>query len=484
MIDSFRIPRVYFTDEFRYKEFFMIFKQSILVLSLSLFFFSAYAANPLVAVIDSGTDIEHVEFVNNVWLNPGETLNNRDDDGNGYPDDLWGWNFAENNNLVIDRKYIGTFSDRPRRFFDIQGRAFLGLASEEEIQWLRDQFEDPTFLKEMQIFGNFIHGTHVAGIAAQDSDHKILSVKLIPTEVKPFLEKEISSFNLSQNSSNKNIIYNARMRLVKSALGRLAGEQMKMLTDIADYIHGHGARVANGSFGTGFSQAEMIGELIFRGIFFRAPKDEERYEVALHFMNALLEEGKKFVAAAPKTLFVFASGNDGKNNDQYPGSPTNIAADNVISVGATYQDLILAPFSNFGTSTVDVAAPGMIVDSLIPGNERLAISGTSQAAPFVANVAAKILAINPRLNPGEVKAILMRTVDEKTFLTDKIKSRGMVNALRAEVAAQMSVEMSLDQAVVQSFDVVKKVAPASSLKSLRQLNLEFARAIPMPAQFQ
>jgi hypothetical protein len=67
------------------------------------------------------------------------------------------------------------------------------------------------------------------------------------------------------------------------------------------------------------------------------------------------------VAKAPETLFVFAAGNDGMNNDLYGTSPANIKADNVITVGATYKNEFFAPFSNYGTKMVEVAAPGMLI---------------------------------------------------------------------------------------------------------------------------
>src|SRR5690606_13725332 len=116
------------------------------------------------------------------------------------------------------------------------------------------------------------------------------------------------------------------------------------------------------------------------------------------FIQALVKAGKKFVAAAPNTLFVFAAGNDGMSNDDYGTSPANIKEDNVITVGATYKNQFFAPFSNYGTKMVDIAAPGMLIHSAIPGNDYLQVSGTSQAAPYVANVAARIKDANPGLS--------------------------------------------------------------------------------------
>ena len=139
-----------------------------------------------VAIVDSGTDYKHTSLANNIWMNPNEIPNNdRDEDRNGYQDDIYGWNFAESNNEVIDYSYLGLLNEDIRKFFNIQAKAMTGEATDEELAWLREQVSKEEFLKTLQIYGNFMHGTHVAGIAAIDSEMiKLLSVKLIPTEVK------------------------------------------------------------------------------------------------------------------------------------------------------------------------------------------------------------------------------------------------------------------------------------------------------------
>jgi subtilisin family serine protease len=172
-------------------------------------------------------------------------------------------------------------------------------------------------------------------------------------------------------------------------------------------------------------------------------------------------------------LFVFAAGNDGMSNDLYGTSPANIKADNVITVGATYKNEFFAPFSNFGTKMVDIAAPGMLIDSAIPGNDYLKVSGTSQAAPLVANVAAKIKEANPRLKPSDIKKILLGTVDKKGFLTEKVTTGGIVNSERAVVAAQMTNSTSVANAISRSKSMVKDVPSTKS-------NVDFGSVVPMP----
>ncbi len=64
----------------------------------------------VVAVIDSGIDFNHPDLAANIWTNPLEIAGNgRDDDGNGYVDDVHGWDFVDNDNTPQDGFYHGTF---------------------------------------------------------------------------------------------------------------------------------------------------------------------------------------------------------------------------------------------------------------------------------------------------------------------------------------------------------------------------------------
>jgi subtilisin family serine protease len=421
-----------------------------------------------IAIIDSGTDMQHQDITSQAWINPNEIAgNDRDEDRNGYQDDIYGWNFAENNSEVIDYRYLGTLTQDVRRFFDIQSDAMLGQATQEDIAWMRKQIENKDFVKQLQIYGNFMHGTHVGAIAIKNSpEAKLLAVKLIPTEVKlPFTvrprEKGIGMF------------------LLKKALGVLAQQQMKMMVDIGHYIAGHGADIANGSFGTGYNQAKMIVETIIK-TFVKNPKQEDIHEGTIHFLNTLIAEGKNFVGAAPKTLFVFAAGNDGVNNDKFPTSPANIQADNVVTVAASIGRQLIAPFSNYGDKSVDVAAPGVAIESAAPGNNYIRVSGTSQAAPYVAQVASGIKDANSKLTPAEIKKIIVETVDKKDWLAGKVVTSGLVNKERAILAAQLSGNMALAQAISESQKRVSEVASGGPIKSATQIGKVPVMALPSP----
>jgi cell wall-associated protease len=408
-------------------------------ISLSLLMAVVGNANAAkIAVIDSGLDYKHEMITSNLWTNANEIEDRRDNDGNGYQDDVHGWNFAEQNGNIIDYKYLGTFSPDCKKYFDIQGKYFLGQATESEIAWLKEKVKEPAFISEMGKFGNFVHGTHVAGISIRDSKNEAMGIKLIPTEVKPFFD------GLAFTAKSNNV---DRWELLQKAFDALATQQMTLLSDIARFADYHKADIANGSFGTGFKQAKMITDLAYRVIFFKKPEQADSDKAAKMFIQALVNAGQKFVASAPNTLFVFAAGNDGMSNDEYGTSPANIKADNVITVGATYKNEFFAPFSNFGTKMVDIAAPGMLIDSAIPGNDYLKVSGTSQAAPLVANVAAKIKEANSKLTPSEIKKILLGTVDAKGFLKEKVSTSGIVNSERAVVAAEMSKSLDLMVAI-------------------------------------
>ena len=126
-------------------------------------------------------------------------------------------------------------------------------------------------------------------------------------------------------------------------------------------------------------------------------------------------------------LFVAAAGNFGQNTDLNPYYPANYDSDNVISVAATDSNDNLASLSNFGSQSVDIAAPGVSIFSTLLNGGFGSMSGTSMATPHVAGAAALLWAKNPIYTLSEVKNLLINTVDEVPDLTNKVNANGRLN---------------------------------------------------------
>lgn len=126
-------------------------------------------------------------------------------------------------------------------------------------------------------------------------------------------------------------------------------------------------------------------------------------------------------------LFVAAAGNEQNDNDQSPSYPASYAVPNVIAVAATTQDDALAGFSNWGQTSVHLAAPGVSILSTIPGNRLASFNGTSMAAPHAAGCAGLIKARNSSLQGRALKAVLTETADKVHGLQGRISEGRRLN---------------------------------------------------------
>jgi subtilisin family serine protease len=141
------------------------------------------------------------------------------------------------------------------------------------------------------------------------------------------------------------------------------------------------------------------------------------------------------IAAAPNVLFVVAAGNDGADNDATPSYPCNYALANVVCVAATDQQDRLADFSNYGASTVDLAAPGVSIASTWPGRRWTLLDGTSMATPHVTGAAVLALAANPGLDVAGLRAALLSSAASRPALSGKIATGARLNAASTVAAA-------------------------------------------------
>jgi subtilisin family serine protease len=133
-------------------------------------------------------------------------------------------------------------------------------------------------------------------------------------------------------------------------------------------------------------------------------------------------------------LFVAAAGNDGANMDTTPSYPGAYRAANVVSVAATDGADALASFSNYGSTTVDLGAPGVNIASTYPNSGYASMSGTSMATPHVAGAAALVLAACASLDTPALRATLVNNVDAVGSLTARTVSGGRLNVYKAVTA--------------------------------------------------
>src|SRR5262249_35064739 len=114
--------------------------------------------------------------------------------------------------------------------------------------------------------------------------------------------------------------------------------------------------------------------------------------------------------AATGVLDVAAAANEARDNDVVPTYPASFDSPNIIAVAATDHNDRIASFSNWGATSVDLAAPGEGVWSTVPGGYQW-FNGTSMATPAVAGAAALVWSAFPNLTAAEVKARLLNSVD-------------------------------------------------------------------------
>jgi thermitase len=127
-------------------------------------------------------------------------------------------------------------------------------------------------------------------------------------------------------------------------------------------------------------------------------------------------------------LFVAAAGNDGADADKDPAYPAGYKIENIISVAAIDMRGNLADFSNFGATTVHLAAPGVGIYSTAPAPTNFqSMSGTSMATPHVAGAAALLLADNPNQTYAQVKARLLAGARPLHSLKGKMVTGGLLD---------------------------------------------------------
>lgn len=291
----------------------------------------------IVAIVDTGVDVSHKDLKDNIWVNKNEIPDNGiDDDGNGYIDDVNGWDFYNQDNTLCHYTY----------------NQKLGIYTSDS----NDSDE---------------HGTHIAGIIGAIANNKT---------------------GIAGVASNINI----KLMPLKVQGGPKGSGTISSAIKAIKYATSMGAQICNMSWG--FSN-----------------------------YSATLEQAIK----ESNMLFIAAAGNTGSNNNSNPVYPASYKLDNLISVTFIDANGNLALLSNYGNSTVDIAAPGEDIYSTLVGDNYGSMSGSSMAVPHVVSIAAMLYAYSDYLYPANVKEIILGTLTPLDQLAGYISYPGIPNAYLA-----------------------------------------------------
>lgn len=141
-------------------------------------------------------------------------------------------------------------------------------------------------------------------------------------------------------------------------------------------------------------------------------------------------------------LVASAAGNYASNNDANPIYPSNYDVPSNIAIASVSRFDDLSGFSNYGATTVALGSPGEYIESTVPGNLTMKMSGTSMATPFIAGLAARALREAPSLSGYQLKTLLMQAGDVSNYLNGRVSTSARVNARNVIEAAQQMVSMS------------------------------------------
>lgn len=405
-----------------------------------LFSTTLAAQTVTVAVIDTGFDLD------NQALRPRLKLGETDEEGAIALPGFAGWNFHNNEHLkssLID----GVALQEVLFYRTLKAKSHQQGLAPSERAWLESKNADPRFKQQLRRFRKQSHGTLVTGILlAEGEGIEVFPVRGLGIAVPTLVVDETTQAQLSPIQKQSEAEFRRQVSLSEE---RIIRKMRKMLA----WISLHNIRVVNASYGVTEKHIHRRFAEWHKEITGLELDEIKLKEIVDSYFASIYQRADRILARYPNTLFIFSAGNSGQNNDIHHHFPSRIRRPHVISVAALNGEY-LASFSNWGETNVDVAAPGVGVMSVIPtvyaqqaGLAQTPASGTSMAAPHVANLAARCLQLNNELSGAELKRILLETGDEFMSLVGKTVSRRAVNSDRALKAAQLSKELPLEEAI-------------------------------------
>jgi len=454
------------------------------------------AVKVIVGIVDSGTDIEHPDLASVIWVNKKEIAGNgKDDDKNGYIDDINGWNFLGditkehleyerivNNKALVDE---ATYNEA-KALYD--KKATDALAGKDQLEKMITGVNNADAVVAKQLGKPVYTAEEVAAIKSEDKDvvrskaiiQQMLGYGLSIADLKTEIKKEYDTYVGQIGGDGLKVDYRKVLGDNPEDLKDTKyGNKNVMGPDKKEILHGTHvagivAQVRNNNLG-GDGIANNAEIMVVRAV---PDGDEYDKDIALAIRYAV-DNGAKVIngsfgksfsphkqwvydaikyAEKKDVLIVHAAGNDGKDIDTENNFPNDSDdkktefADNVLTIGAlnpSYGENIVAPFSNYGKINVDVFAPGVQIYATTPNDTYQFLQGTSMASPNVAGVAALIRSYYPKLSAKQVKHIIM---DSGTAITTDVivggkpsdvrpfaslsKSGKIVNAYNALVMAE------------------------------------------------
>lgn len=342
------------------------------------------SAAPVTLAVWDGVD--PLVFGGSLSMDPGDQPNGRDDDGDGFVDEGEGLAFDEH-----FRPTAGSLFPVPpgfeqrlpdyERYMRGLGELAAGLDSD-DVAFARAWRQRLTpadvedFENGYRFYTNYIHGTHVAGVALRG----LPRATLIPVRI---------TFSTATPSPI----------LDEAAAQRF----VSMVATAVRYLQTRGVRVCNISWG--FTPQDIESNLAQNGA---EPDANMRARRAERIFDIMLAGMTQALAGSPDILFVVSAGNARQNIDFVRDLPGSINLPNVLTVAAADAEGRAASFASTGPS-VDLYALGTNVESFVPGGGRRRGSGASLAAPQVVNAAAKLLSIRPDLSTIDLSRLLVET---------------------------------------------------------------------------
>ena len=444
----------------------------------------------IVAVIDSGVEVDHEDLKDVIWVNEDEIAGNGiDDDKNGYIDDVHGWSFLGGVTEDIDHEAmeIARMYHTGKKYFSGKDTTSLigdDLAKYNAFVQVKKDFKKEQGTLEQQFVGinmlnvyiqkvkaasngEFSKKTNKAFVAAEEMDIKLkkrigMILMIFPADE---LEKQIEGgadqigglikFNLiDADSVRRAIVGDDPNDYTNRYYGcnRYEGPDAMHGTHVSGTIAG---KRGNGIGIEGIAANAKI--MVLRAV----PNGDERDKDIANAIYYAVDNGAKVInmsfgkyytinksaidaailyAKNKDVLFVHAAGNDAKNKDIEDSYPTRrftdgSVASNWIEVGASSSEKkgkkLIADFSNYGSTTVDLFAPGVDIYSTVPDGKYEDASGTSMACPATAGVAAMIRGYFPELTAQQVRDVLMKSASpyKKKVVIPGTKKKAKMNQL-------------------------------------------------------